>query len=191
MTIHLKSAEFIDALDGTLPRLRSQHLVECQRCKAELARLERVSGAVRAADDVPEPSPLYWDHFSRRVHAAAAAAVEESPWWRQGWRPVAAIAGVVVALLLAVSVRPELGPWRGNGGAVVQEANQAVVLIPGYEAARDDESLSFMAAAVPIEELQQIAQPSRDATEAMVALLTPEQREELIRLIKAENRSSE
>jgi hypothetical protein len=61
-----------------------------------------------AADvPVPEPSPLFWDHFSQRVHDAVAAdaaprrgwqaALRRFAWERASFEPVAAIALVLIA----------------------------------------------------------------------------------------------
>lgn len=70
------------------------------------ALLERVTQAL----DVPEPSPLFWEHFPDRVRAAVAAAPPEPPlsraWWR---RPVTALA-------LAASLVIAGGVWIARPG---------------------------------------------------------------------------
>ena len=63
------------------------------------ALVERVTRAL----DVPEPSPLFWDHFPARVRAAVSA-VEPQPaaaWWR---RPV-------VAMSLSLALCAAVGTW--------------------------------------------------------------------------------
>lgn len=62
------------------------------------ALIERVTQAL----DVPEPSPLFWEHFPERVRAAVAAAppAPAPAWWR---RPVAALA-LAASLVIAGGV---------------------------------------------------------------------------------------
>ena len=47
--------------------------------------LDELTERVHHALDVPEPSPLFWDHFPNRVRAAidAAPAAEAAPWWKR------------------------------------------------------------------------------------------------------------
>ena len=60
------------------------------------ALVERVTRAL----DVPEPSPLFWDHFPVRVRAAVSAAPSDPApaWWR---RPVV---GVSLSLALCAAL---------------------------------------------------------------------------------------
>ena len=60
------------------------------------ALVERVTRAL----DVPEPSPLFWDHFPSRVRAAVSAAphAPAPAWWR---RP---IVGVSLSLALCAAL---------------------------------------------------------------------------------------
>ena len=69
---HLAPDEFVDAADGVLSAARLQHVDACGLCRCEL---ETVVDMLRAgaAGPVPEPSPLFWDHFSARVRKAIAA----------------------------------------------------------------------------------------------------------------------
>ena len=61
------------------------------------ALAERVTRAL----DVPEPSPLFWDHFPARVRAAVSTVAPEpaAAWWR---RPVVAVS-VSLALCAAIA----------------------------------------------------------------------------------------
>lgn len=47
--------------------------------------LDELTERVHHALDVPEPSPLFWDHFPNRVRAAidAAPRAEAAPWWKR------------------------------------------------------------------------------------------------------------
>jgi hypothetical protein len=95
---HLSRDERLLALDGGLEAARQAHLVSCRSCRSDVEALGRVLARVRAVD-VPEPSPLFWDHLAARVGEAIArepAPVPDRGWWspRLAW---AAIAVAIVA----------------------------------------------------------------------------------------------
>jgi hypothetical protein len=71
---HLTPEELVDSLDRALPAARQAHVDDCARCQTERATLSAVVRDV-AAVEMPEPSPLFWDHLSARVRAR----VEEEP----------------------------------------------------------------------------------------------------------------
>jgi hypothetical protein len=107
---HLDKSEFVDWLDGTLPAARQQHVQDCESCRITA---EQLALAVRTAadDDVPEPSPLFWDQLSNRVQLAVA---NEPPPRAAYWhfltmpRVHAAAAAAVIVILASVLV------WRGD-----------------------------------------------------------------------------
>jgi hypothetical protein len=70
--MHLNAHELVDLAEGARPESSAPHLAACERCRAELADLRAMRSAV-ADVEVPAPSPLFWDHFSQRVHDAVAA----------------------------------------------------------------------------------------------------------------------
>jgi hypothetical protein len=81
---HLSRDERLLAVDGALEASRAGHLAACGACHAEVEALRGVVARVRAVD-VPEPSPLFWDHLAARV--GEAIAQEPLParaiaWWR-------------------------------------------------------------------------------------------------------------
>ena len=111
MTKHLRPDEFVDAMDGALPAARGAHLEQCAECRAELDGLLSMQREA-AADDAPEPSPLFWDHFSARVKQVTA---DESigtrwNWGRFAWKPVAALTVAAGALAIGLYVRPAVEP---------------------------------------------------------------------------------
>ncbi len=136
--IHLTREELVDLLDGVLPPGRRAHLKECAACRAHAGELEQaVARAVEA--DVPEPSPLFWDHLSGRIREAVASP--GAPTWRdRAWWPhVAWTTGVAsVALAVAVSLSMPSGHppapvlssvpagFPGGTGASVEGAGVAV-----------------------------------------------------------------
>jgi hypothetical protein len=68
---HLTDGELVDHVDGILPSARTAHLDACTACRQRAESLREAIGSIApAADAVPEPSPLFWDHFSRRVREA-------------------------------------------------------------------------------------------------------------------------
>jgi len=69
---HLTADELVDIAEGTRPESAASHLAACAACRAVLAELRATMSAITDAD-VPEPSPLFWDHLSRRVHEAIEA----------------------------------------------------------------------------------------------------------------------
>ena len=94
MTTHLTPEELIDSRERQLAPARQAHADDCAVCRAELARLEEVVLDV-ATVDVPEPSPLFWDHLSARIrdrvaHEPPPTAGRERPLarltdWLTGW----------------------------------------------------------------------------------------------------------
>ncbi len=63
---HLTPEEFVDLAEGARAEASAPHLQACDACRRQLAELRATMSA--AADiDAPEPSPLFWDHFSARV----------------------------------------------------------------------------------------------------------------------------
>ena len=94
---HLSRDERLLALDGALDGTRQAHLAGCPACRTDVETLGGVLARVRAVD-VPEPSPLFWDHLAARVGDAIArepAPVPARGWWspRLAW----AAAAVVIA----------------------------------------------------------------------------------------------
>jgi hypothetical protein len=186
MNSHLSPEEFVDALEGRLAADRRGHVEACAACGREVAELRELTDAAGVAGIVPEPSPLFWDHFSRRVRAATGAEPIVAPrWWDAAWRPVAmlAVAGAVVFIALAYP------GWTGESGGRTAPPPVAQVASAVGEPTIDEGTLSLIAAIASdssAEDLQQATQPTMDATAAVMDELTPAQRAEFIRLIKAE-----
>lgn len=110
---HLTADELIDAIEEKLTAARRAHLIECTRCSAEVSHLETVLQDVRQSGDVPDPSPLFWDHFSARVRAAIDEEPAPASAWRQliatrsiRWTAIATAATLVIAIALWRSGMP-------------------------------------------------------------------------------------
>src|SRR5215471_16146260 len=66
---HLHPNELIDLAEGTRPQSAAPHLLACESCRRQLAEARALIAAA-ATVEVPEPSPLFWDHLSARVREA-------------------------------------------------------------------------------------------------------------------------
>lgn len=160
---HLSPDEFIDIAEGARADTALPHLATCAACRRQLvdlrASLSSLSGAqVGAGNDVPEPSPLFWDHFSARVREAVDA--EGSPrrrhrwdrwvlpgtwgqWRGSGAMPLGgAVALVAVAVALTGYLMAPDAPAPPSSAAI--EAITEVALLPALGGA-DDPTLSLVA----------------------------------------------
>lgn len=112
---HLTSDELIDAMEadadhgnaaGVLAPERQAHLAACEECRRQLDDLAGVLNDAKQVS-VPEPSPLFWTHFSERVRTAvdadAAPGGSWPAWLRwQALLPLGAVAMIILALMMSV-----------------------------------------------------------------------------------------
>jgi len=99
---HFSAAEFVDEVEGRLPDARRAHLDACRTCAARAVVVRETLHDVRAPD-VPEPSPLFWDHFSLRVRDAVRhTRPDPVPWWRHPAWAVACSVVLVAAVLIGI-----------------------------------------------------------------------------------------
>jgi hypothetical protein len=201
MMAHLTSDQLIDLVEGTQPESSAPHLRACSACRRQLAELRTTMARV-AEIEVPEPSPLFWDHLSARVRSAVdaggearpstwpgrrgAAGAKASPWLRL--RPVWVTGLVVfVATLTLVTIRMNrlsLVPTPASGVAALTDAPDEVAPIA------DDPSLSLvadLAADLDWESAREaglIPRVGRD--DAAVNQLTDGERRELRQLLQGE-----
>lgn len=180
MTNHLSPEERIDALDGTLQASRQSHVDACGSCRQELAALRQMADALAAtpAGEVPEPSPLFWDHFQARV-GAAVNAVETVPWWRGSSR-----AWVVLATAAAVLFAVWLSPVGRRAPGDVPPASE-------IEVATITDSVQWEFMTGVLESLEQdaarvVLAPSPAAVDAAFESLTASERETFARLLQEE-----
>ena len=110
---HLSAEAFVDLLDGTVADASVPHLQRCDRCRTQLAQLRETARTAMQAD-VPEPSPLFWDHLSARVRDAVREEAVTAPhgagiserfralrisWWSVGGLVSAVGAAALVVML--------------------------------------------------------------------------------------------
>lgn len=131
---HLSPSEFVDLADGTLPPGRAGHAEGCDACRAQGA-LVREALRATSAPEIPEPSPLFWEHFSARVREGVATQELRTAWsWlggREPWRLAAAFAIVVAVVSTAWLVRaPRSSPSQVV--APVTHEHSASTLVPNH-----------------------------------------------------------
>jgi hypothetical protein len=103
MNTHLSESEFVDLVEETLDPRRAAHVETCASCREQAGAL-RAMLRDTASIDVPEPSPLFWEHFAARVRdeIAAEPAGRRSGWAWTGVRglvPFATAAALIVAVV--------------------------------------------------------------------------------------------
>lgn len=198
---HLTEAEFVDLVDATLAPSRVAHLDGCDDCRAVAARMREALHRASTAE-MPEPSPLFWEHFSARVHegvrdAESGAAATWSGWAR-GETFTWAISGALLTLLLVSGVWVSV--WRASapGAATATIASNA----PIADAASDRDLEAFnpdtdqawalvraVADDVSWDDDAAVGFGVRPgAAELAMVTLTTEERSELVRLLQAETK---
>ncbi|MGE0042978.1 MAG: hypothetical protein AB7H88_09010 [Vicinamibacterales bacterium] len=184
--MHLTPDEFVDAVEGALAPERQEHLDACHACREETARLAAILREASSAD-VPEPSPLFWDHFSARVSAAVEAEAAPSSGWLPAWcrlpvlAPVASLALVVMALAVAL---PAPTPSPSSLAATAGDP------LPFDEALADDGSWQLVTGVVATVDWDTVREaglvPGPAAMDRAVAALSESEQAELVRLLRAE-----
>ena len=128
---HLSSKALVDLAEGTRPEQAFPHLATCARCQRELAALRLVLSTAAAAD-VPEPSPLFWDHLSERIHEAVRSEMPApgrswtTPW--ASWRSIAlgSVVGFVFVVALGWGIVARRGVDRGTLSVVARASDRQV-----------------------------------------------------------------
>lgn len=100
-TTHLSESELVDLAEDTLDPRRAAHADTCATCRDQADGLRAMLRDTRSVD-VPEPSPLFWEHAAARVRDAIATepgAVRSGWHWvgSRGLVPFVAAAALVVA----------------------------------------------------------------------------------------------
>src|SRR5262245_33943455 len=104
---HLTPEQLVDAAEATPDACVAPHLAACAACRAQVSELRETMASVLVEDArVPEPSPLFWDHFQQRVvDAVEAERRNENVVIRfvRSFKP-AMLVPVAAALIVAVGV---------------------------------------------------------------------------------------
>ncbi len=102
---HLSNDELLALAEGAGEG--ASHLESCAACRGHVHELREVLVSVRE-EEMPEPSPLFWTHFSERVKRAVAVEPEPASSWpsRVGLlRPIAAVAALAAVALMLFVIR--------------------------------------------------------------------------------------
>jgi hypothetical protein len=111
---HISPARLVDLAEGAIAEQSEAHLAACETCRRAVAELRAtMADAAGPGIDVPEPSPLFWEHMSARVSEAVAeqGGPAGARWFERLLRPrvvlpiLAAVAGAAV-LAVVVSRTP-------------------------------------------------------------------------------------
>jgi hypothetical protein len=190
---HLTASEFVDSLEGALPPARRAHLQTCEACRAQADTL-RDGVAHVSAIDVPEPSPLFWDHFTNRVREAIASErPARSRWYGFALRPLplalaAAVLSIGVGLYRAASdnIRSSSAASSHRNEAPVVAARQSASKLDSH----DDEVWDLLTAAasgIELEDAHAAGLTVRPGEiERAVMDMTPAERAALGRLLQKE-----
>jgi len=175
---HLTPDELIDAMDGLLAADQQAHLATCDECHGQLAGLSMALGDAKDAS-VPEPSPLFWQHFSERVSTAIHQDVRGGTNWPSWLRwqillPLGAVAMIVLALAMNLPQREVPGAVVDNSSPVVEQPVDTWVMVTELVG---DIDLDTASAAGVIEP---------GVAEEAVLHLTAEEQQELTRLLRVE-----
>ena len=139
---HLTDDEFVDLIEDAAPAAAGA--TPARRGRATPAARRRTRSAPcwrrRASDEVPEPSPLFWDHFSARVSEAVRdeSPAPAPPAWVQRFRsPLAAwAAAAAMAVLIMIDGRLARHAARAHeGAAAARPARQAPTAAPSIASA--------------------------------------------------------
>jgi hypothetical protein len=193
--MHLNTGELVDIAEGTRPEASAPHLAGCEPCRAQLNELRAMMSAARDVD-VPEPSPLFWDHLSSRVREAVAAeAVPRRSWlnvasWRRGvLDPLLAVGavGLLIAVLLPGMRAPAPSPIAPPAVSVA-EAGAATELLSDVSS-EDDPSLTLVASLTDDADLDTVREAGlapRGSAEHAITHMSESELRELGRLLKEE-----
>ena len=180
MTSHLSPAEGVDALDGVLSSDRRAHLEQCPLCRADVAALAETARDLRSSD-VPEPSPLFWDHQAARIaEAVAAEPTRPAPWLpRLLWGGAVAAAGVAGLIVFVPHRVPSDVP-----------APSAMTAVAPSEASADVENdhtwtlLTTVGGDLDEESAVDALRPAPDTVDEAVGELDPDERAVLAALLR-------
>ena len=138
---HLTAEQLVDLVEGARAEPSAPHLATCASCRRQLADLRAMISA--AADvEVPEPSPLFWDHLSARVREAVAAEdIPRGAWWQlPSWAKLVLPAGIAAVVAITIGYMLTV---RGIGPIPAQPFTPMAISAVAESA--DDPSLSLVA----------------------------------------------
>jgi hypothetical protein len=137
MWMHVADDRLLDVIEGTAGAREREHVAACEQCRARVAEATDAL-AVVADTAMPEPSPLYWEHFRAQVTRRLDEVAQ--PVRRRFLTPalLAAAAVIVVVSFLPrnegrvpVAPAPTLPAWSA---LPAQEEDSGYVALQGLQA---------------------------------------------------------
>ena len=186
---HLSPDQLLDVAEGTRTDGEFAHLESCAVCARQLHHL-RTAISTASEVQVPEPSPLFWDHLSARIRTAVARdepTARPSAWSRRAWWQWAAAAGALGAVLLVIL--PD-APRVSAPGPTGPTAVASVDPTPADDVRPfdDDPALALLAdlsAGLDWDAASEAGLvPAQGAVDTVVFALSSEERAELHRLLQ-------
>lgn len=180
---HLTDEQIVDAMDGSLLPAAAAHVSACAACASKVGEA-RNAFREAAGLDVPDPSPLFWQHFAERVNAAIDHPPVASGW---GWPRVA---GWATAVLLVIGV---IAIFAMRSGEVPRQI--PVVQTPAGDVVEpipidEDEAWAVvrtLATDLHYEDAHEAGvMPRAGAVDRAATELSEEERAELVRLLENE-----
>ena len=189
--MHLNTEELVDIAEGSRPEASLPHLAACEPCRAQLRDLRAMMSAAQEVE-VPEPSPLFWDHLSSRVHDAVMNAHPEPSRFAfvaSRWFQASVVVAAGVLLAVAVNLRaPAPAPLPAVPPSVaVADASVPAELLS--DVAADDASLTLVASLtdqVDLETAREAGLAPRGSADHAIAHLSDSELRELGRLLREE-----
>lgn len=189
---HLTEAELLDLAEGAQPESSAGHLASCEVCRRQLTDLRSAMMAA-AAVDVPEPSPLFWEHLSVRVREAvdAEGGPSRAGWLLRwpSWRamvPIGALA--MLALTAALMLRPARETSNTADASAGSEISDTAADAGDLAQLTDDPSLTLLADLTSDLDWDAASEaglaPRAGAVDDVVPSLSSEERRELQRLLQ-------
>lgn len=176
---HLTPDELIDAMEKMLPADRQAHLASCEQCRSQLDDLVGVLHEAKQVS-VPDPSPLFWNHFSQRVRVA----IDQQPAANRGWPawlrwqvllPLGAAAMLILGLMMTMPIDVDSpDDWRLVDSTPLEPVGESWGAVEDLVGHLDIETASAAGVIAP------------GVAELAVLELTAEEQQELTRLLQAE-----
>ena len=104
---HLSDEALVDLAENGING--HDHLDACAACQERVESMRQMMG-VLLDDRIPEPSPLFWEHLSKRVGRALDEGTPASHWralFRWGWAAATVAAISIAALIIRPARTPE------------------------------------------------------------------------------------
>ena len=186
---HLTPEQMLDIAEGTRPSAEFPHVSTCAACAAHVETISRTI-ALAAEVDVPEPSPLFWDHLSERIRDRVA---QEATPGAFRWRTFASLWRVALTAAAAALLVLAGGLVLQRGGAPAPETPTALAvhepgIVESLVTIDDDPALALLADLSAELDWDAASEaglvPAHGAVDNVLVALTAEERNELQRILE-------